>query len=63
MNERIILDKLESEKNKYDLKGVELTLEDAENVIELINGGMTEKDAIAQVLYTISEVLSEGFEC
>lgn len=58
----MILSKLEEYKDGYDLGGVELTSEDAEDVINLINEGYTEDNAINLVLNGIYDVLSEGWE-
>lgn len=46
----------------YDLCGVEITEEDAENVIDLINDNYTEDQAIDEVLNGINDVVSEGWE-
>lgn len=54
----MILSKLEENKRNYDLDGVELTTEDAEDVINLINNGITEDNAINLVLNGIYDVLS-----
>lgn len=58
----MILSKLEEYKDGYDLGGVEITEEDAERVIDLINDGHTESDAIDIVLCEIYDVISEGWE-
>lgn len=57
----MILSKLEEYKDGYDLGGVELTREDAENVIDLINDGYTEDNAIDTILNGINDVLSDGW--
>lgn len=54
--------KLDEYKDGYDLGGVEITKEDAERVINLINDGNTESDAIDIVLGEIYDVISEGWE-
>lgn len=58
MNKEWILSELNDRKKYYDLDGVEITEEDVENVIELINGGMNELTAMAQVLNGIYECLA-----
>lgn len=62
MNKEIILSELNEKRKEHDLEGVELTLEDADEVIDLINGGMEKDAAIHQVLNVIYDVLAEGFE-
>lgn len=62
MNKEWILSELNDRKKYHDLDGVEITEEDVENVIELINGGMNKNSAIDQVLEDIYDCLSEGFE-
>jgi hypothetical protein len=62
MNKEIILSELNEKRKEHDLEGVELTLEDADEVIDLINGGMEKDAAIHQVLNGIYDVLAEGFE-
>ena len=52
---------LERQKRDYDLEGVEITTEDAENVLALINKGMTQQSAIDQVLNGIHDCLSEEY--
>ena len=58
----MILSELNEYKDGYDLGGVEFTDEDAERVIDLINEGRTEDDALDIVLCEIYDVLSEGWE-
>ena len=58
MNKEWILSELNNRKKYYDLDGVEITEEDVENVIELINGGMNELTAMTQVLNGIYECLA-----
>jgi hypothetical protein len=62
MNKEIILSELNEKRKEHDLEGVELTLEDADEVIDLINSGMEKDAAIHQVLNGIYDVLAEGFE-
>lgn len=62
MNKETILSELNEKRKEHDLEGVELTLEDADEVIGLINSGMEKDAAIHQVLNGIYDVLSEGFE-
>jgi lipoate-protein ligase A len=57
-----ILDELEDAKEYYDLNGVEMTEEDAQNVVSLLQQGMTMNDAILEVLNGIRSVLSQGWE-
>lgn len=58
MNKEWILSELNDRKKHHDLDGVEITEEDVENVIELINGGMNELTAMTQVLNGIYECLA-----
>lgn len=58
MSKERILSELNARKKYYDLDGVEITEEDVENVIGLINGGMDELTAITQVLNGIYECLA-----
>jgi hypothetical protein len=62
MNKEIILSELNEKRKEHDLEGVELTLEDVDEVIDLINSGMEKDAAIHQVLNGIYDVLAEGFE-
>lgn len=62
MNKEIILSELNEKRKEHDLEGVELTIEDADEVIVLINSGMEKDAAIHQVLNGIYDVLAEGFE-
>lgn len=62
MNKEIILSELNEKRKEHGLEGVELTLEDADEVIDLINSGMEKDAAIHQVLNGIYDVLAEGFE-
>lgn len=62
MNKEIILSELNEKRKEHDLEGVELTLEDADEVINLINSGMEKDAAIHHVLNGIYDVLAEGFE-
>jgi hypothetical protein len=62
MNKETILSELNEKRKEHDLEGVELTLEDADEVIDLINSGMEKDAAIHQVLNGIYDVLAEGFE-
>ena len=57
-----ILDEMENEKRWYELKGVELTLLDAQNVLDYIDNGMTKEEAIDCVLTGIRECLDEGLD-
>ena len=57
-----ILRELDYLKDRYDLCGVEITEEDVESVIDLINNGYTEDDAIDDVLDGINSVISDGWK-
>ena len=57
-----ILRELDYLKDRYDLCGVEITEEDVESVVDLINNGFTEDDAIDVVLDGINRVISDGWE-
>lgn len=57
-----ILHELDYYKDRYDLCGVEITEEDVESVIDLINNGYTENDAIYEVLDGINRVISDGWK-
>ena len=57
-----ILSELDYYKDRYDLCGVEITEEDVESVVDLINNGFTEDDAIDVVLDGINSVISDGWE-
>jgi hypothetical protein len=56
-----LLGKLNDKKGVYDLEGVELTYEDAQNVVDFITDGMTEDQAVEKVLQGIREVISQGW--
>ena len=57
-----ILRELDYYKDRYDLCGVEITEEDVESVVDLINNGYTEDDAIDEVLDGINSAISDGWE-
>ena len=57
MTTETIISELERNKHYYDLKGVEITTEDAENVISLIQGGMTMDKAVDEILKGIRDCL------
>ncbi len=57
-----ILRELDYYKDRYDLCGVEITEEDVESVVDLINNGYTENDAIHEVLDGINTVISDGWK-
>lgn len=57
MTTEFIISELEHNKRYYDLNGVEITLEDAENVIDLIQGGMTMDMAVDEILTGIRNCL------
>ena len=49
-------------KVRYNLCDVEITEEDVESVVDLINNGFTEDDAIDVVLDGINDAISDGWE-
>lgn len=53
---------LDERKSMYDLEGVEITEEDAQQVIDFINNGYTEDEAFDAVLMGIRDCVSEGWE-
>ena len=57
MTTEFIISELEHNKRYYDLNGVEITIEDAENVINLIKGGMTMDMAVTEILKGIRNCL------
>ena len=57
MTTEFIISELEHNKRYYDLNGVEITIEDAENVISLIQGGMTMDMAVDEILTGIRNCL------
>ena len=57
MTTEFIISELEHNKRYYDLNGVEITIEDAENVISLIKGGMTMNMAVDEILTGIRNCL------
>lgn len=57
-----ILRELDYYKDRYDLCGIEITEEDVESVVDLINNGYTEDDAIDDVLDDINSVISDGWK-
>ena len=57
-----ILRRLENEKKYYELDGVEMTEEDAQNVVSLLRQGMSMDDAISDVLNGIRDVISQGWD-
>ena len=57
-----ILHELDYYKDRYDLCGVEITEEDVESVVDLINNGYTENDAIDEVLDGINRVIFDDSE-
>lgn len=61
-NIRKYFDVLNEFKSYYELDGVEITEEDAANVIGLINGGKTDGAAIHEILMGICGLLADGFE-
>lgn len=57
MTTEFIISELEHNKRYYDLNGVDITIEDAENVINLIHGGMTMDMAVDEILTGIRNCL------
>jgi hypothetical protein len=57
-----IISELEDSKEYYDLSGVEITEEDAQNVISLMQSGMPMDDAVSEVLEGIRDVVSQGWD-
>ena len=59
-NEEIIsiMRELDEKKRQYELDGVEITSEDAVNVLNMMSNGMSKDDAIDEVLNGIYEVLT-----
>ena len=53
---------LEDLKEGYDLNGVEITEEDAQNVISLMQMGLSKDEAVSHVLEEIRNVVSQGWE-
>ena len=49
---------LDEKKRQYELDGVEITLEDAITVLNIMSNGLTKDEAIDEVLNDICEVLS-----
>lgn len=57
-----IISELEHNKRYYGLNGVEITTEDAENVINLIYNGITMDKAVEKVLTGIRDCLAVNWE-
>lgn len=57
-----IIYELETRRGAYDLDGVEITQEDAEQVIEYMADGAPFEEAIDTLLDGIRYVISEGWE-
>ena len=49
---------LDEKKRQYELDGVEITLEDAITVLNIMSNGLSKDEAIDEVLNDICEVLS-----
>ena len=49
---------LDEKKRQYELDGVEITLEDAITVLNIMSNGLSKDDAIDEVLKDICDVLS-----
>ena len=50
--------KLDEKKRQYELDGVEITLEDAITVLNIMSNGLPKDEAIDEVLNDICDVLS-----
>ena len=63
-NEEIIsiMRVLDEKKRQYELDGVEITQEDAVNVLNIMSNGLSKDDAIDEVLNGIYEVISQGYD-
>ena len=63
-NEEIIsiMRELDEKKRQYELDGVEITSEDAVNVLNMMCNGMSKDNAIDEVLNGIYEVISQGYD-
>jgi hypothetical protein len=57
-----IISELDSCKGAYDLDGVEITEDDAMQVLDFMKDGASFEEAVDAVLDGIREVLSEGWE-
>ena len=53
-----IMRELDEKKRQYELDGVEITSEDAVNVLNMMSKGLTKDKAIDEVLNGIYEVLT-----
>lgn len=53
-----IMRELDEKKRQYELDGVEITSEDAINVLNIMSNGLSKDDAIDEVLNGIYEVLT-----
>ena len=53
---------LDEKKRQYELDGVEITSEDAVNVLNMMSNGMSKDKAIDEVLNGIYEVISQGYD-
>ena len=63
-NEEIIsiMRVLDEKKRQYELDGVEITSEDAVNVLNMMSKGLSKDKAIDEVLNGIYEVISQGYD-
>ena len=53
---------LDEKKRQYELDGVEITLEDAITVLNIMSNGLSKDEAIDEVLNGIYEVISQGYD-
>ena len=57
-----IICELDDFKDDYDLAGVEITYDDAQQVIDFMNDGATRDQALDAVLSGIRDCLSQGWD-
>jgi hypothetical protein len=62
MDINYIISELDDCKGAYDLDGVEITEDDALQVLDFMKDGASFEEAVDAVLDGIREVLSEGWE-
>ena len=53
---------LDEKKRQYELDGVEIVLEDAITVLNIMSNGLPKDEAIDEVLNGIYEVISQGYD-
>ena len=62
MDTNYIISELDDCKGAYDLDGVEITEDDALQVLDFMKDGASFEEAVDAVLDGIREVISEGWE-